>query len=435
MKTLNTKSLAKLVRGLGLCVLFFLQGCEEERSATPTEVEKTDIVTEKGESKAPSLRRELDGSLALETVHQEVLTLRSGQTLTSLFEPLGISAQELYLFAKLVSPDIKVDKLKSGVQFAITQEHNVLTKICTKSSFKTEICLAKVGSEWHREDQNFDVTSQLATASVKIESSLYELVSNSNVSMDVFNQMMLALSHFVDFQRDIRQGDTLNIVYEVLENSRGERQVGELQQVALMGQLHQLALYRFTDKEGNSAFYHKDGTLGQSFLLKTPVDGAKLSSKFGKRHHPVLGYTRLHKGLDFSAPLGTPVMAAGNGKIVHASRAGSFGNMVKIKHNNGYTTLYAHLKGFGKGVKVGKKVKQGQVIGYLGNTGLSQSRHLHYEVHQFDKAINPLSLKGVSDVQLTTREKPQFNVWVAKLDALHSATVSMTDVTQITEEE
>ncbi|WMN59670.1 M23 family metallopeptidase [Pseudoalteromonas xiamenensis] len=414
---------------------FFLQGCEGEENATPTAVKNTDVVNEKVESQAVILEPDLDGFPEREMVHQAILTLQSGQTLTSLFEPLGVSAKELYLFAKLVSPEIKVNKLKSGVQFAITQEHNVLTKICMKSSFEKEICLVKVDSEWLREDQHFEVTSQYATASVRIESSLYELVSNTNVSMDVFNQLMLALSHFVDFQRDIRQGDTLNIVYEVLENSRGEQLIGELQQVALVGQLHQLALYRFTDDEGNSAFYHKDGTLAQSFLLKTPVDGAKLSSKFGKRHHPVLGYTRVHKGLDFSAPLGTPVMAAGNGKIVHASRAGSFGNMVKIKHNNGYTTLYAHLKGFGNAIKVGKKVKQGQVIGYLGNTGLSQSRHLHYEVHQFDKAINPLSLKGVSDVQLTAREKPQFNAWVTKMDALHSATVSMIDVSQITEEE
>lgn len=189
----------------------------------------------------------------------------------------------------------------------------------------------------------------------------------------------------------------------------------QLQHVALLSGKEEYRLYQFSDESGMSAFYHEDGRLAQSFLMKTPLNGARLSSSFGKRHHPVLGYTRMHKGIDFGAPIGTPIMAAGSGEVIKANWGGSFGNRIILAHGNGYQTLYAHLKGFAKGIKTGAKVKQGEVIGYLGNTGLSQARHLHYEVHKDGKAINPLTLKQPKYIKLEGKQLKRFMAYVAQV--------------------
>ncbi|WP_390444159.1 M23 family metallopeptidase [Pseudoalteromonas sp. MTN2-4] len=155
--------------------------------------------------------------------------------------------------------------------------------------------------------------------------------------------------------------------------------------------------------------------------MKTPLNGARLSSSFGKRKHPVLGYTRQHKGIDFSAPTGTPIMAAGKGKVLKANYSKSFGYRVLLEHHSGYRTLYAHLKGFAKGIKKGASVKQGQIIGYLGNTGMSTTRHLHYEVHKNGRAINPLTMKQPSNIQLKGNDLVAFKTHIQGVNQRYAA--------------
>ncbi|MFC3032288.1 M23 family metallopeptidase [Pseudoalteromonas fenneropenaei] len=348
---------------------------------------------------------------AAETVRpltSEQWVLKSGQTFSHLLQPLALSEQELLRLAELLSPYLAPEKMPAGQTFTVKKQQQVIQSICTELSFSQYGCLQPSEQGWQLELQDFTLTNAQTVKQFRIDESLFRAASKADVPLAVSNQALIVLSHFIDFQRDIREGDEVTVVYEETQRNDGSRQSGQLQAITFAGKQHQLQLYYFDKLQGGGAFYHQDGRLAQSFLLKTPIEGARLSSKFGKRHHPVLGYTRVHKGLDFSAPVGTPIMAAGAGKVVHASKMGSFGNMVKLEHGNGYTTLYAHLKGFAKGIKVGTQVKQGQVIGYLGNTGLSQARHLHYEIHRDNKAINPLDMKRPSHIKLPDTHMARF---------------------------
>ena len=266
--------------------------------------------------------------------------------------------------------------------------------------------LNKPKNNWqaHKTDLEIEIDHKLIAG--QIEGSFYQSALDTNAPISVINRFMLAYSHNVDFQRAIRKGDSFRLIYteKYLKENKEIKRVDKLKYAELTLSDKTTRLYRFETAEEIDYFYDDEGTLANSFLLKTPLEGARLSSHFGKRKHPVLGYTRIHKGIDFVAPKGTPILAAGNGIIEKSGRAGSFGNLIRIKHKNGYHSLYAHLNGFAKGIKKGVKVKQGQLIGYLGNTGLSQARHLHYEIHKNGRAIDPLKLKQASCIKLKGKQ-------------------------------
>ena len=191
---------------------------------------------------------------------------------------------------------------------------------------------------------------------------------------------------------------------------------------AIDGQLAKREFYRFTtEDDGLTDFYDANGEAARKFLMKTPINGARLSSHYGKRKHPVLGYTKLHKGTDFAAPRGTPIYAAGNGVIERASRWSSYGNYIRIRHANGYKTAYAHLNGYAKGIKSGKRVKQGDVIGYVGTTGRSTGPHLHYEVLVNGKQVNAMRLDLPTGRKLTGDMLEQFKAEKARIDAIRAA--------------
>ena len=176
--------------------------------------------------------------------------------------------------------------------------------------------------------------------------------------------------------------------------------------------------YRFVVAPGEVAYFDRSGRSLRKFLLRTPVDGARLSSRFGMRKHPILGYTRMHKGVDFAAPTGTPMYAAGDGKVVAAKRNGGYGRYIQIHHTNEYSTAYAHLSRFAKGMTPGRRVQQGQVIGFVGTTGRSTGPHLHYEVLRNGAQINPLQLKQPANQQLAGADLERFRAEVARIDRL-----------------
>jgi murein DD-endopeptidase MepM/ murein hydrolase activator NlpD len=204
-----------------------------------------------------------------------------------------------------------------------------------------------------------------------------------------------AFAYDIDFQREIYPGDRFEILFETAYDERGNAvRNGEVLYAALNGKALQRGFYRFTpEDDGVPDFFDEKGESSTKFLMKTPINGARISSGFGKRRHPISGYTKLHKGTDFAAPTGTPVYAAGNGTIQRASRYGGYGNYIRIKHPRGYETAYAHLSKYAKGMKPGKKVTQGDIIGYVGSTGASTGPHLHYEVYVDGKPVNVMSLK------------------------------------------
>jgi murein DD-endopeptidase MepM/ murein hydrolase activator NlpD len=178
--------------------------------------------------------------------------------------------------------------------------------------------------------------------------------------------------------------------------------------------------FYYFDKKGSEGYYDQNGKSVKKALMKTPINGARLSSAYGLRKHPIDGYNKLHKGTDFAAPLGTPIMASGNGKVIRAKWCGGGGNCIKIKHNTTYSTVYAHMKNFAGGIKVGVRVKQGQIIGYVGSTGKSTGPHLHYEVIKNGKSINSQKLKLPSGKMLKNKERELFEVKKIKIDVLKS---------------
>ena len=222
------------------------------------------------------------------------------------------------------------------------------------------------------------------------------------------------------YQREMRVGDEFEIVFEEYVDERGNYiRSGDILFAALDGYATDREFYRFTPSDdGITDYFDAEGEAARKFLMKTPINGARLSSNFGYRTHPISGYTRLHKGTDFAAPTGTPVMAAGNGTIERASRFGTYGNYVRIRHANGYQTAYAHLNGYGPGIRSGVRVQQGDIIGYVGSTGASTGPHLHYEVLENGNHINAMSLDLPTGRQLEGPLLEEFNEARAEIDRI-----------------
>ena len=228
----------------------------------------------------------------------------------------------------------------------------------------------------------------------------------------------------VDFQRDIRKGDSFQIMYEVFEDDEGKVfETGNVIFADLILRNQKNTLYYF-DKKNSAGHYDKNGKSVKKALMKTPINGARLSSSFGMRKHPIDGYNKMHRGTDFAAPEGTPIMASGDGIIIRAKWCGGGGNCIKIKHNSTYSTVYAHLSKFANGIKAKKKVKQGQIIGYVGSTGLSTGPHLHYEVIVNGKKVNSQKLNLPSGKILKGNDRKKFEIQRIKTDVLLAETIS-----------
>jgi len=224
----------------------------------------------------------------------------------------------------------------------------------------------------------------------------------------------------VDFQRDIRKNDNFQIMYEVFEDDDGKVfETGNIIFADLKLSGKNNALYYFK-KKGSEGHYDENGKSVEKALMKTPINGARLSSAFGMRKHPIDGFNKMHRGTDFAAAMGTPIMASGSGLITRARWCGGGGNCIKIKHNSTYETIYAHMKNFARGIKEGIRVKQGQIIGYVGSTGKSTGPHLHYEVVVNGKKVNSQRLKLPSGKTLKGKEREIFEVEKIKLDVLKS---------------
>ncbi|WP_300377149.1 M23 family metallopeptidase [Henriciella sp.] len=227
-----------------------------------------------------------------------------------------------------------------------------------------------------------------------IDTSIYQAALSAGAHDQQVVDFAGIFAYDLDFQRDIQPGDTFEMVYEEMVDERGNRiRSGEVVFAAINGKALDKSYYQFTtEDDGATDYYGPTGESATKFLMKTPINGARLSSSFGYRTHPISGYNKLHTGTDFAAPTGTPIYAAGHGTVERANRYGGYGNYARIKHPNGYKTAYAHMSRFGPGVKAGKRIQQGDIIGYVGSTGASTGPHLHYEVLVNGKKVNAMTL-------------------------------------------
>jgi murein DD-endopeptidase MepM/ murein hydrolase activator NlpD len=267
----------------------------------------------------------------------------------------------------------------------------------------------------------------------EIELSLFGSAVKAGVPSSIIAEAIRIYSWDVDFQRDIRRGDSIQVMYDQVETEDGKFvSGGNIIYARLNVNGQDMPLYRYETADGTIDYYTADGQSGRKALMSTPVDGARLSSGFGARKHPVLGYTKMHKGVDFAAAAGTPIYAAGDGVIEQIGRWSSYGNYIRIRHNSTIKTAYAHMRGFAKGLSNGSRVKQGQVIGYIGTTGRSTGPHLHYEVMLNNKQVNPRTVKLPQGDTLKGKQLAAFKAYIEKIDRQYAAmteSLKMADAT------
>jgi len=283
----------------------------------------------------------------------------------------------------------------------------------------------------HREDnesfaareEQWELQHVPAVAHGRIDSSLYEAAVQSGLPVPVLMQMIRAYSFDVDFQRDIHPGDAFEVLFVRQVDLEGLSVCndGPVLYASLQTKGRLLRIYRYTALDGETDFFNERGQSVRKTLMLTPIDGARLSSGYGMRRHPILGYSRMHKGLDFAAPTGTPIMAAGDGVVVEAGRKGNYGNAVVLRHPNEYRTLYGHMSRIARGIKSGARVKQGEVIGYVGSTGMSTGPHLHYEVLHRGKHVNPASVVSPPGRTLAGEDLKLFRQVASKLEGQYAA--------------
>ena len=257
-----------------------------------------------------------------------------------------------------------------------------------------------------------------------ISNSLYESSIKNGIQPNVIIDFARVYGFQVDFQRDIWKNDSFQLMYETfLDDNKRIVETGNIIYANLNLQGKDLPLYGFKTKEGYDYFDNFGKSIKKS-LMKTPINGARLSSSFGMRKHPILGFNKMHRGTDFAAPEGTPIMASGDGKIVRARWCGGGGNCIKIKHNSTYSTVYAHLSKFARIAKEGNRVRQGQIIGYVGSTGMSTGPHLHYEVIENGKKVNSQTLKLPSGKILKGKERERFEIEKIKIEVTKSELIA-----------
>ena len=260
------------------------------------------------------------------------------------------------------------------------------------------------------------LTPRLAYGRASIRSSLYEAGQEAGVPSAILGGLVNLYSFDVDFQRDVQPGDSFEIVYQRMTDEGGAAVIeGDLMIASMTLSGVKTTLYRFKTKSGYVDYFDEDGQSAQKSLLRTPTDAARISSGFGSRRHPILGYNRVHRGIDFAAPQGTPVYAAGDGLIEKAGWSGSYGKYIRIRHGGSFKTAYAHLRGFANGITEGARVKQRQVIGYIGSTGRSTGPHLHYEVIKDGEQVNPQTLRLAAGYRLKGEELADFKKSIGTL--------------------
>jgi len=351
--------------------------------------------------------------------------ISSGETFDKILNSYSIPTEEILEIKKNLNLDYNLNNLKTNldIRFTIDQSSNkkIISFLFPVSRTKKIQLIRNLDTDlFEKKIIVTNLNKKIIFKEGKITQSLYKTAIDINIQPNIIIEFARIYGFQVDFQRDIRKNDNFQIMYEVFEDDSGKVfESGNIVFANLrLGEINN-SLYYF-NKKGSEGHYDSNGKSVEKALMKTPINGARLSSAYGLRKHPIDGYNKMHRGTDFAAPMGTPIMASGSGVITRARWCGGGGNCIKIKHNSTYQTIYAHMKNFASGIKEGIRVKQGQIIGYVGSTGKSTGPHLHYEVVKNGKKINSQKLKLPSGKILKKMERKNFEVVKIKLDVLKS---------------
>jgi len=350
--------------------------------------------------------------------------IKSGETFDKILSSYSLDTEEIITIKESVSKKFNINKLNTNqkIEIILDKTNNKIKEFIFQISNTEKIYLSK-----NSENSKFDekiLSIKLDKKTIYKENiivqSLYKAATDQSIPPNIIIEFARIYGFQVDFQRDIRKDDKFQIMYEVFIDEHNKMvETGEILYANLKLGGQDNSLYYF-DKENVEGHYDKNGKSVQKALMKTPINGARLSSSFGMRKHPIDGFNKMHRGTDFAAPKGTPIMASGNGIIQKAGWCGGGGNCVKIRHNSTYETIYAHMSKFARGIKKGVRVQQGQTIGYVGSTGKSTGPHLHYEVIVNGKKVNSQKLKLPSGKVLKGKNRELFETNKIKLEVLKS---------------
>ena len=355
--------------------------------------------------------------------NKKIIKIKSGDSLQRILLKEGIPQSEINKIYSQIIKKFDLKKIQQGQDLKVILNKNNGQISISRLSFQLD-SLSTVHLYSNQNDyavkiikKNLEKINFLAQG--VIQNSLYGSASKVGVDPEIIIEFARIFGFEIDFQRDIRANDEFKIFYERYEDDDGEtHKNGNILFAYMKNNGREITLYRYTDAKKISGYYTADGKSIEKALMKTPINGARLSSVFGFRKHPILGYNKLHQGTDFAAPRGTPVMASGSGTVERASWFGAYGKYVSIRHNSTYKTAYAHLSGFGKGIKAGTKIQQGRIIGYVGSTGRSTGPHLHYEVLVNNKRVNSQRLNLPSGRSLNKEEIIDFNTQIKRVKEL-----------------
>ena len=358
--------------------------------------------------------------------------LQEGETFTGALKQADLQDDEINDVVNIISKKIDLRKLKVGTLIETytksINDKKIINEIIIYPDIEKKIYVKKVNNKFVAGEDKKKLFSKLKLYEVEIHNSIYESLKKIDTPDEIIMEFVQLYSFDIDFQRDIRKGNKIKIFFEIYTDSQNNYiKSGNINFSEIILNDESYELYRF-QSEGDEfvEYFNSDGKSATKALMKTPINGARLSSGFGMRKHPILGYNKKHQGVDFAAPTGTPIMAAGTGHIEFVGNNGGAGKYIRIKHLNGYKTSYSHLSKYASGIQKNVKVRQGQVIGYVGNTGLSTGPHLHYEVIFNGKRINPMKMKLPSGKQLKDKnleiflaEKERINTEVSELNSMN----------------
>ncbi len=342
-------------------------------------------------------------------LNEIIIKVKKGQTFSEILDNFKFDKINKFEIINLVNKKFNLRSLAVNQKISFfNDENNITKKITIKLDFKT-ILIIDLTSQIDVRISELNTFSIIESKEYLIINSLYSDGIKNNIPNDILIKLIKLFSFDLDFQRDIKKETLVSISYEKtnVENN-SDYSFGDIEYARIEIKNNTLEYFKFLTNDGFVDYFNREGKNVKKSILKTPLDGAKLSSNFGMRKHPISGYTKMHKGIDFAAPIGTPIYAGGNGVIEFVGRNGGYGKYIRIRHNNEYKTAYAHLNSYKKGITKGVRVNQGDIIGYVGNTGLSTGPHLHYEIIYQNKQINPLTLKLPSGKILKGDELKRF---------------------------
>ena len=358
----------------------------------------------------------------------QTITVKKGDNLSKLFSRMNINTKELHKIVRLGKPTKTLNLISPGEELKFLLIDNKLQEMIYEIDDTQALHITRKADEFVAKTITTELDKRIEHATGVVQSSLYMAAQEAGIPGSMTMELANIFDWDIDFVLDVHTGDRFSIIFEEYYLDGEKISYGDILAAEFINQGNLYRAVRYTDNNGHADYYTPDGTNMRKAFLRNPVDASRITSGFGKRYHPILNRMRDHNGVDYAAPTGTPVKSTGDGKIIHMGRKGGYGNTVIVQHGGKYQTLYAHLSGFAKGLYKGARVQQGEIIGYIGKTGLATGPHLHYEFQVNGEHRNPLTVKLPGAAPITALQKLDFRLntqgYITLLDTLSKTAVA-----------